>query len=71
MSKGVARKRLLEFVLVIFPWYGCASSPVTEGAPTYWPALRARREVGVSERHLVRCASSGHCRRVRWGGVFA
>ena len=25
--------------------YGFASSPVTEGAPKYWLALRARREV--------------------------
>ena len=55
--------------------YRHASSSVTEGAPKYWLALRARREVtdaawsGVSEWDLVRCASSGHYRRVRWGGL--
>ena len=52
--------------------YGYASSPVTEGAPKYCLVLRCEEGgngcdlVGVSERDLVRCASPGHYRRVRW-----
>ena len=46
MLKGMARKRLLEFVLLFFSvLYGYASSSVTEGVPKYWLALRARRQV--------------------------
>ena len=43
--KGVARKRLLGFILVIFLWHGYAGSPVPAGTPKYRLAMCVRRDV--------------------------
>ena len=68
MLKGVARKRLLEFVLVTFLYYMAMQVARSRRAhqSTGWHCVQCGL-VEVSERDLVRCASSGHYRRVRWG----
>ena len=75
MLKGVTRKRLLEFVLVIFPCYMAMQVALSRRVHKVLACTACEKGgngcglVGVSEWDLVRCAPSGHYRRVRWEGL--